>query len=372
MMIFEKTMDDGRWIVDGERRKKAREWLFKVSIGFVLISGLFWDCSDSKSKNVSPSFYHWQTHFQLNKTASAYLDLLNAKKLYVKFFDIDWDVNRQQPAPLAILQATPKTASSVTIIPTIFITNRTFSNLEEKNIPNLVQKTKDKIFQLYEELQQSQALYEIQLDCDWSLNTKAKYFKFIEQLEEQLMGQNIQISATIRLHQIKYFEKTGVPPVQKGMLMFYNMGDVSDITMNNSILDWDIAEKYLVNFDRYPLPLDLALPLFSWGVLIRNDKMIKLINDLQSEDLADTTRFVKTEKNRYKVQKSTYLDGYYLYKDDQIRLESVSYPLLEESVDRLRPFLINPDLTVAFYHLDTTIIKRYPYERLEKLCKKLE
>ena len=340
--------------------------LLKIVVCFFLFS------CHSASKKVSPAFYHWQTHFQIHPSERVYLDSLKVHQLYVKFFDIDWDANSQQAIPLAVLQTQAHAANSYDIIPTIFITNRTFSNIDKKKILGLVGKTKDKIFQIYNNLQHPKPIAEIQLDCDWTLSTKEKYFNFIEQLQQQLQPQNISISATIRLHQIKFFKKTGVPAVQKGVLMFYNMGDVSDMNTSNSILDLDIAKKYLVNFEHYPLQLDLALPIFSWGVLIREEQMIKLMHNLQAKDLVDSQRFLKLKKNHYQVLKSTYLNGYYLYKDDFIRLENVPLSTLEKSVEQTRPLLSNPKLNVIFYHLDTTIIQQYPYESLEKLCQQLE
>ena len=74
-----------------------------------------------------------------------------------------------------------------------------------------------------------------------------------------------QLSATIRLHQVKYREETGVPPVDYGVLMYYNMGHISAMGAN-SIYDRSTALRYLGKLREYPLPLDIALPMFAWGV----------------------------------------------------------------------------------------------------------
>ncbi len=47
----------------------------------------------------------------------------------------------------------------------------------------------------------------------------------------------LPLSSTIRLHQIKYRERTGVPPVERGMLMFYNMGQFSADPEARAIFD---------------------------------------------------------------------------------------------------------------------------------------
>lgn len=336
------------------------------SVYVVLISLCFLQCQKAP-RQIEPTFYHWQTHLSLSNTEISYLEQLRVKRLYTKFFDVDWDANRQQAIPLALIDIQPSGLKQFQIIPTIFITNRTLLNSKTNNISTLAKKIVSKIQELYEPLQ-DRPLIEIQLDCDWTLKTKDKYFDLIEQIKKETEPINIVLSATIRLHQVKFFEKTGVPPVQKGMLMFYNMGDVSDIDMQNSILDMNIAEQYFNNFDRYPLHLDVALPIFAWGVLMRDYQMIKLINNLRATDLTDSTRFIKIDENLFQVIKNTYLDGYYLYKDDKIRLEQVSLEELEMAAERLDAHISNRNLSLAFYHLDTTVIKHYPYETLERIC----
>ena len=126
---------------------------------------------------------------------------------------------------------------------------------------------------------------EIQLDCDWTKTTREKYFNLIEQMKQLTEINKIEITTTIRLHQVKFFNKTGVPPIKRGMLMFYNMSDVSDNRTRNSIYDEGLAKKYLINFDKYPLDLDVVLPAFSWSCWFRNGKLKNLINNIKAKDL---------------------------------------------------------------------------------------
>jgi len=54
-----------------------------------------------------------------------------------------------------------------------------------------------------------------------------------------------------------------VPPVDKGLLMFYNMGKISpDLNARNSIYNRADAEAYLESLPNYRLSLDVALPVF--------------------------------------------------------------------------------------------------------------
>jgi len=152
-------------------------------------------------------------------------------------------------------------------------------------------------------------------------------------------------------------------------LMFYNMGELKKWESNNSILDLEIARKYLINFEQYPLSLDLALPIFSWGVLFRDGAMIKLLNQLDKDALQDSERFVERDENRYEVIKSTYLKGHYIYKGDQIRLEISKMDELRRACELLNKYLIDERRSVVFYHLDTMVIKQFPYEQIQTLPK---
>ncbi|MEZ4901823.1 MAG: hypothetical protein R2822_08725 [Spirosomataceae bacterium] len=49
---------------------------------------------------------------------------------------------------------------------------------------------------------------EVQIDCDWTVATKAKYFRLLQQISA-LLPPSVILSATIRLHQIKFYRTTG-------------------------------------------------------------------------------------------------------------------------------------------------------------------
>jgi hypothetical protein len=101
------------------------------------------------------------------------------------------------------------------------------------------------------------------LDCDWSAKTKAKFFRLTRIMNDSL---DVPLTATIRLHQYANPKGTGVPPADRGMLMPYNVGQITAQGDGNSIFDLSIAEPYFTSSSPYPLPLDIGLPAFSWGV----------------------------------------------------------------------------------------------------------
>ena len=334
-------------------------------------------CTHSEQPQLAPSpaFYHWKTQLKLDKAKRSYLDSIGVKKLYVKFFDVDWDGATTQPVPLATVELDTINLNGLEIVPTIFITNRTLLNLPMQQLDTLASL----IFQKIKSLQ-TQTPLEIQFDCDWTAKTQAKYFALLTSFRQIasfdssfiIHHSSLILSATIRLHQSKYFEKTGVPPVDRGMLMCYNMGDLENWEIENSILDLEVAKTYLppiVNrqssiIDPYPIPLDFALPLFRWGVLFRDGRMIKLLNGLSVEDLQDTSRFQKMAENRYEVRKSTYLQMHYLYVGDRLRLDGVSPEALLSMTKLLGERINDSPTTLAFYHIDSTATQLFPKEKI--------
>jgi hypothetical protein len=180
-----------------------------------------------------------------------------------------------------------------------------------------------------------------------------------------------RLSATIRLHQYKQPGKTGVPPVDRGMLMFYNTGDIDDPADGNSIFQADQVGRYLQGAPaRYPLPLDVVLPVFSWGLVYRDDALWKIIHGLRAADLTDTALYAPGV--HYTVRKGTFLSGHYLRPGDEIRLEAIGPKLLETAAGLAAQVSLAPDATVGFYHLDTNMVRAYPSRVLLNTLKVIE
>lgn len=332
-----------------------RKILFSICCSLLIVS------CNQKDTSVDSAFYYWKQSLELSENAKDYLNHLNTQKIYIKYFDVAWNDVAGEPKPVAIIdfkkEQLPKNLS---IIPTVFITNQTLSESNDAQIEALAVNLSKAIQRINDE-NKIQNLSEIQLDCDWTLSTKDKFFKLLETVRTQFP--NIKLSATIRLHQVKFYKKTGVPPVDRGMLMFYNMGDLTNPQTENSILDLKTAEQYLVNFDKYGLPLDVALPLFRWGVLKRRGRVIKLMNNLDFEDLK-SEKYKSISPTEFEVLESHYLNTLYLYKGDIIRIESVSVSELEQTAKMLNQQIKNKDRTITFYHLDDKVLQHYSKESL--------
>jgi hypothetical protein len=330
---------------------------------YILLFFIFFACKKDVNRTVGRAFYHWEQDLSLSQYEYERINRLNVKRLYVRFFDVDWQSGR--PQPLSIINIQDTLPEAYDIVPVVFITNRTLLNSDEADVSRLAERLLKKLDKLTEDL--SQNIPEIQIDCDWSGQSRALYFKLLGHLRPWLNKQGIKLSATIRLHQVKYYQRTGVPGVDRGVLMFYNTGTIDDPSTKNSILDLSIARAYFKNFDEYPLPLDIALPIFRWGVIFQEDRFVQIINGLDDYKLTDTTRFVKVGENQFELRKSMYLEGYYLYKGDRIRTEKVDKESLLQAAKLLATELRADDRYLIFYHLDSTLIADYPHEVLETI-----
>ncbi len=316
-------------------------------------------------RNIERSFYYWKSNFKLSDNEKQALDTLKIKTLYLKFFDVAWDEVSISPIPIAQLNVSDidyLRQSLLNIIPTIFITNECIFKIDSTHKKQLAQK----ILTLTQNIIANngmQNIHEIQIDCDWTASTKEKYFAILNEL--QALDKTVNFSATIRLHQIKYLKKTGVPPVFRGMLMCYNMGNLTNMETNNSILETKELQKYISDLQHYPLPLDVALPLFDWKVLFRNGKFKSLINDMPDATL-NTTLF-KKNGNVFTALQDSIILGYDIKKGDLLRNEQCDYEDILKSAKLISEKVANNKLRVSLYHLDTVTLKKYSAHEMENI-----
>ena len=341
--------------------------LFRIF--FVFLCWSFFSSCVKKKVDSTISFYHWKAEMDISQAEMEYMDSLSVQKLYVRFYDVKWDEEKKAAIPVSQLQwKFFDMGRKLEIVPVVFITNSSLQKQKnDRAVDSLAKNIAEKLSSMISKLDRGRfAVDEIQLDCDWSQETQSKYFRLIKQIKIYL-PEIKHFSATIRLHQVKYFTKTGVPPVDEGVLMFYNMGDLTKEKEKNSILNLEKAKSYLENFDVYPLKLDVALPLFSWAVQLREGRVVQLINDLSAKELETNNNFKLTEQNRYIVTNSCYINGIYVYKNDQIRLEGIVADDLKQSVQLLKKAFAKKDFNLIFYHLDDYIVKSFNQQLLKSL-----
>jgi len=298
------------------------------------------------------SFFYWKSTFKDKDVSSRWLDSIPVNKLYIRFFDVDVDANLG-PIPVSPLTGLPKKLP-FSLTPVVFITNETFLKVkEEKELVDLADKLVNKLLQM----SHPHKVREWLIDCDWSPKTRIPFFNFCRILNEKARNNHIELMATIRLDQYKNVESTGVPPVKSGLLMAYNMGALENWETGNSILNERDAAVYLQNPKQYPLPLTLGLPFYQWGVVFRDSIFTGLINGLDTSDLADSTRFKKTGENTFEISKNTFLQGFYLYERDKIRIEKVGKNEILSIIHLLKKWKsVNDNKEIVFFHLDERIM----------------
>jgi hypothetical protein len=313
-------------------------------------------CKESREHSTRAAFYFWKSSMKLDPIEISAINASECEKLYVKFFDVvkeNGDV--KMIAPLKI-----RTHPKRTIVPVIFIRNEVFTGA-----------TKNDVDSIYKEVNLTMALlslmngvvyHELQFDCDWTESTKETYFYFLQRAKEM----KLPVSATIRLHQVKYKERTGVPPVNKGILMYYNMGEIKADT-NNSIYSQKIASKYTPWIKEYPLELDLALPVFSWAIQMRDKKVIGLLNKTNEQNFINDTNFIPVSNSIFKAKRSLFKSGYYYQEGDEAKIEFVSAEQLMEIADHLKDKFKQEPKEIIYYDLDSINLQRYD----EKIFKEI-
>lgn len=345
----------------------------KNSLKFWLIASLFLSAcrQPTPSPVITRGFYYWKSAINLTGTEKNALETLQVKKLYIKFFDVVWDAAAQRPMPVAKIQFTDSVAAwlsarSIAIIPTVFITNECMRSIDSSEVPGLAMRVHELLTGIVHHLPATLAIPEIQMDCDWTATSKKNYFAFLTHLQNEPFIQQKELSATIRLYQCKYKQRTGVPPVKKGLLMCYNMGNLKNQATHNSILEAAELEKYIGNLSEYPLPLDLALPLFDWKVLY-HDRVYKGLIQGLPDSLLQQEGIAQRTKHTYTILKDTTVNGYSLQKGDFIRQEDANFEEIMQATRLLRPKLVTPQITVALFHLDSLTLHKYATHELEAI-----
>lgn len=300
-------------------------------------------------------FYYWKSERPPNAAEAEIFSELNSKKLYIRLFDVD--LQQGDPAPQGILSNFDKDILPAEYVPVVFITNRTFVNISEESLEGLVSK----VFSLTNKIMSDHfgSFQELQIDCDWTESTKTSFFAFLEKLRAI---SNKNISCTLRLHQVKYKEKTGIPPVDKTYLMAYATSNPLGEEEINSILDISLLKDYLENINDYPLDFDVALPLYSWAVVTNHLGKKLLINGVSEDDLT-TSEFRKLSTRNYELDDNVFLRGMYLNRGFKLKLEGISPELLSEAKQFLNQKIKKP-YTIVYYHLDTLFTNRFTLEEL--------
>lgn len=339
------------------------------------------------SGNEQRSFCYWNTNYVPD---SALWNKLEANHLYVRYFDVDWDDLSGEPRPIASIWSNDSLPFNFT--PSVFLTNKVFEKSSEQVLDSLSIRIKRRIDDItasfgasafYGREYQDEHLNrdslrsivigeyknrykDILIDCDWTAGTKDKFFYFLNRIKKDCSSKNITV--TLRLWQYKQTKTAGVPPVDRCLLMCYNMQTANNFNVENSIASLDELKKY-ISGDKYPLALDVALPIFSWAVLFRNEQFIGLIGNATDKDYKDN--FIEYENlgnGRYRSLTDKVIGNYFMRKGDIIRVESVSNKELNDMAQYLRNEIsMDKYSRITFFSWNKSYIENYDTEEIKKI-----
>ena len=318
----------------------------------VLIFTLF----SCKQKNAHPyTFYYWKTTLMLNEEESTVLRKATAPYIYTRFFDVDKVNGKFQP--VATITKDESFQTEKEIVPVVFIMNRTFLNIKPEEITFLAQNVSDLVQKKTSEFNFKESK-EIQIDCDWTAGTKDDYFKFLQELKKI---SEKEVTSTLRLHQVKDKKLMGVPPVKKVYLMCYSTSSPLENSDKNSILDIQLLKNYLSELNDYPIEkMDIALPIYSWGIITNHLGKRKLINALSEKSLNNNNFRILSETEAEVLNDGFYF-GNYLNKGFKIKIEEVSSGQLNEVVGFINKKL--RDYNIVYYQLDANFTPNQSFER---------
>ncbi len=317
---------------------------------FVFLFALMISCENSKSHDYT--FYYWRTHLSLDAPEKAALDKASSPYIYTRFFDIEKVNGKFQPVAVITKDRTFKTDKEV--VPVIFIRNDLFYDITLDEINFLAQNVAALIKKKQTEFG-FKVSSQIQIDCDWTAGTNKEYFAFLQKLRE---FSNKEITCTLRLHQVKNRKLSGIPPVEKVFLMCYSTSSPLENSDRNSILDVPTLKTYLKNVASYPLDMDIALPIYSWGIVTNHLGRHKLINALSVEDLKNVN-FKKISDTEVEVIKDGFYFGNYLNKGFHLKVEEIS----DDQLNQVKKYLNKklPGYAIVYYHLDSRFINHHSY-----------
>ncbi len=216
--------------------------------------------------------YYWRTEWRTDSVERAFLQQYHINKVYCRYFDVVMNSNGE-PMPNATIRFVQGQQEGLKLIPTVFITE----NCMHQPHKGLAKKLVDRIVQM-NETNDISGVDEIQIDCDYTARNRKNYYDFLQQVRDEAQKHGMQLSTTIRLHQLAM----PIPPVDYGVLMIYNTGDPNKFNERNPILDMRDVEPYLRYLADYELPLAAAYPTFRW---IRNFEGVHLEHTVEADEI---------------------------------------------------------------------------------------
>lgn len=303
--------------------------------------------------------YHWKTTYNPTEWEKEWMKEHRVGRLYVKLFDVVAGEDANEPdwkmVPVATTVFKQKLPADMDVVPVVYITVDAIRALEMNEwgwseSTSLYAKLLVKRIDAMMADHYDGTVREVQLDCDWTEQTEAHFFRFAQSVKALLHQRNITLSGTLRLHQLREVENpvrnhwgsADSIPFDRSLLMCYNTGQLQDYATKNAILDFADVEPYLKQYHLDSLPrTDVAYPVYGWGVEFDVRGVFQRL--VHSSQLAEAR---KTMQRNVKFR------------------EEWGEPQQIQKVQNALPDLDTLH-TVILYHLDSLNLSRYSHEDIE-------
>lgn len=340
------------------------KWLAALCLVAIIIS--LWMLNPRQKNTAQKAVYHWKTNFYMGSEPNETKQFLKThaiQKMYIKMLDVDY-TKASGVVPLSktsISYYSDYKSDSIEFVPVVYLSNDVFKNMAEKDRDEYAKKVLSHVLRI--QTYTHHWPKEIQFDCDWTIDTKDAYFDFIARCKK--WAPQFRYSCTLRLYPYKYKDKLGVPPVNRVMLMLYNLQNARDITNFNSLFSLKEAMKYLKK-KKYPLPMDVALPVFSWTLQFRNGQLYRVLTDNIIPQLDSEVQFKSLSNNKYLIEKTPRnYNEYGLKAGDILKVEKCGEKELVQANSLLRMLPITEESTIALFDLDMNELNKISYEKIE-------
>lgn len=317
----------------------------KILAKLIIFCSLFTILSCHRKSEVTNGAYFWNSrnfYEYFSERELLAMKCNKIKKYYCKLTDVVFDRDyHARPTTIYSLPTVDSFQQEI-LVPCIYFTNEVMLQSTKEELEYMANKIATRVNEL--------KVKEFQIDCDWSETSKDNYFHFIRELKKKL-NKETAISATIRLYQYKYFEKAGVPPVDRGMLMLYNFNPPTTYNGKNAVFEMQEAKKYLNDID-YPLPLDFAMAHYTWHILYDIDN--NFIGFVNPEDTKNILNIATQQKdtNCYVLKEDISLEGYFARKGQKLVKHETNAATIQQSVDLIQDIKNTAKYSVAIFDMN--------------------
>ncbi len=340
----------------------------------MLLLGLFM-LSKQEPIRLNRAIYHWKSSFtrtNYETDETKFLRQHQIQKIYIKMLDVDYsEAGLIIPVSKTNLnfQINPK-EDSIEYVPVVYISNKVFQFMPTQEIEAYAKLFLEHTLRIETYTQMS--VKEIQIDCDWTEGSKEKYFLLLQKMRYWMP--NLLYSSTLRLYPYKYRSKLGIPPVNRVMLMLYNMENAKKIEVQNSLFDPNLAAKYMKD-KKYPLPMDFAIPAFSWSLVFRHGQFLRVFSNNILDEL-ERSKNSYVEHNGYQLRRLRYnryivesppsfFNDFDLRAGDIIKIESCGGDELKQATNLIARMKPKPNSTIAIFDFDMDDLNKISHEDIE-------